>query len=153
MAKEKTKLKTEKMEREVYDTIQEYLLNNEIYLSNDEIDAVIRVSNKAKIESEHIGIRPERCQHNDREAAFQKHWLKENLIQPGINSGLGTLQGLFIENTDINRPMTSGKAVEEISKRDRMIVATVIQWLGSNCGFCFLQETLSDCGYKITRTP
>ena len=37
----------------------------------------------------------------------------------------------------------------DINERDRMIVATVIQWLGSNVGFSFLHETLKDFGYII----
>jgi hypothetical protein len=41
------------------------------------------------------------------------------------------------------------ECIEVISGRDRMIVATVIQWLGSNCGICFLEESLKRFGAKI----
>jgi hypothetical protein len=35
------------------------------------------------------------------------------------------------------------------TERDRMVAATVIQWLGSNVGFCFLEDALKACGYKV----
>lgn len=41
------------------------------------------------------------------------------------------------------------KVIQEINNRDRMIVATVIQWLGSNCGMCFLGEALERFGARI----
>jgi hypothetical protein len=42
-------------------------------------------------------------------------------------------------------------AVVKITARERFIVATVIQWLGSNVGFCFLREVLKSCGYDIVK--
>ena len=37
-------------------------------------------------------------------------------------------------------------------ERDRIVAATVIQWLGSNVGFGFLEEALRKCGYRIERS-
>lgn len=34
----------------------------------------------------------------------------------------------------------------QISGRDRMVAATVIQWLGSNCGQYFLKQVNERCG-------
>ncbi|WP_164740353.1 hypothetical protein, partial [Xanthomonas euvesicatoria] len=67
----------------------------------------------------------------------------------GVNYGHGILQDLFIEG---GHNMFGRKVIEEISNRDRMIVATVIQWLGSNCGMCFLGEALRRFGAKIVET-
>ncbi len=140
------------MEEKVYRKIQEYLEDNEIYLSDAEVDTVIRLSKKAQVDSEHTGFRVDRIEHNDREKSFHDHWKKENLIQPGLNFGNGTLQGLFCSIPKGTYSPAFHHGIEvEITKRDRMIVATVIQWLGSNCGWCFLEETLKDCGYKIVK--
>ncbi len=43
------------------------------------------------------------------------------------------------------------KPIFHITKNDRVIVATVIQWLGTNIGFNFLERTLKKCGYKIVK--
>ena len=84
---------------------------------------------------------------------FASKWSKENKKNPGTNYGHGILQDLFfsghvfasILSTDIP------KCHLVITKRDRLIVATVIQWLGTNVGFCWLRETLKIAGYKITK--
>ena len=39
----------------------------------------------------------------------------------------------------------------KITDRDRLVSATVVQWLGTNCGLCFLRETLEEAGYKIVK--
>jgi hypothetical protein len=33
--------------------------------------------------------------------------------------------------------------------RDRILAATIIQWLGTPCGFCFLEESRARCGYRV----
>lgn len=100
---------------------------------------------------ENRGYFEERCDHNPREKAFRDHWLKENEPCPGVNAGWGILQDLFI-NHDRTKPIYRPKYLEKMQPRDRAIVATVIQWLGTNCGWCFLEETLKKCGYTIVDT-
>ncbi len=39
----------------------------------------------------------------------------------------------------------------KITLRERFIAATVIQWLGTNCGMAFLKEALDKCGLKIVQ--
>ncbi len=87
-----------------------------------------------------MGINPSRLKHNEREQAFHDQWQQENAPVAGINNGHGILQDLFINRGE---SFASRRVVEEINNRDRMIVATVIQWLGSNCGMCFLNEALA----------
>ncbi len=97
------------------------------------------------------GIRCVRLnQNNPREVAFAQEWDKENDSEwnSGTNHGRGILQDLFI-NTEPNWPFFHKYYQLFISRRERMIVATVIQWLGSNCGMSFLHSTLGKCGYKI----
>ena len=76
---------------------------------------------------------PIRRNQNAREKAFFDQWLYEqesslltNLFQ---GSGLGDL----------------------VSHREATIAATLIQWLGTNVGFCFLESALKRCGYKIVK--
>ncbi len=129
------------MDKELCNQIKEVLEGNELFLTEEEVNTVLQISYRHKTDREHVGIRRERCVNNDREMAFHKHWLEENRINFGLNSGHGILHGLFVGHNI------------ELTKRDRMIVATAIQWLGSNCGFGFLEETLKDCGYSIRPIP
>ena len=77
----------------------------------------------------------------DLENAFHDEWIKENLPQPGLNSGRGILQGLM-NHHEI-----------EISDRERKIVASIIQWLGTNIGSSFLDNSLKRAGYSpLTKT-
>jgi len=89
------------------------------------------------------GIDQHRLQHasNDLEIAFAEKWEKENECRPGINSGHGILQDLYLTQKD-------GK-YQWITNEERIAAATAIQWLGTNCGFCFLNTVLEKCGYRI----
>lgn len=72
--------------------------------------------------------------YNDIERAFADEWLQECTPHPGINYGNGILQDLFLGN---HRPPIDHQL---LSDREHMIVATVIQWLGTNCGRSFLKQ-------------
>jgi hypothetical protein len=110
------------------------------------LDDILNAADKVACYKANVGINTKRLPHNEREKAFYEQWLQENAPVAGVNCGHGILQDLFIESelTGFNR-----KVIEEISNRDRMIVATVIQWLGSNCGMCFLGEALEKFGARI----
>jgi hypothetical protein len=106
-----------------------------------DLDAVLKAADKVLCYKANIGLQVSRIEHNPREKAFHEQWLEENAPVAGVNNGHGILQDLFIER---DTPFSQfGKVIEEISNRDRMIVATIIQWLGSNVGMCFLQESLA----------
>jgi len=89
--------------------------------------------------------------YNDREIALSEHWQKENIKNTGINFGQGILQDNFCEHK--GHPFSIGGDVMhlKINNRDRFIVATIIQWLGTNVGFCWLQEAFKKAGYSITK--
>jgi hypothetical protein len=99
------------------------------------------------------GWQRDRIKHNDREKSFAELWEKEN--DPDycrcINFGHGLLQDLFIRQDGPIYPHRGGSAALIVNKRDRFVVATVIQWLGSNCGLEFLQKALEKCGYRLER--
>lgn len=81
-----------------------------------------------------------RFKQNPLEKRFAEKWDERNQL-----SGHTTLDYLLAENN--NRP--SGEATD----RDREVAATVIQWLGSPVGQCFLSDVLEfDIRDLIRRT-
>lgn len=68
-----------------------------------------------------------------RELAFHEQWVKE---QDGTGILFSHLSNLgFL-------PMT---------QRDATLAATLIQWLGTNVGFAFLEDALKRAGFKIVK--
>lgn len=96
-----------------------------------------------------MGWKHERIPYNYREMAFAKEWERENkksLILGGpILTELhrGPRESLLSEGTLLCEP----------TNRERCIVATIIQWLGSNVGFAWLERVLNNCGYTIVQIP
>jgi len=133
--------------------IDEYLQNGldgmEVHLCEEEIDQIIRLALKMERQKEHVGLFSERINHNEREKAFHDQWLKENIETYGVNYGFGILQDLFFQSSGNPMGLMASKCLERINERDRMIVATVIQWLGSNVGMGFLNEALRQFGARI----
>lgn len=96
------------------------------------------------------GLRWDRTAHNPREKALADKWEEENEPNPGLNYGHGILQDLF-GKWGMFGPAGGSEVSHVITDRERMIVATVVQWFGSNCGWGFLEEALKKCGYRIVR--
>ena len=98
--------------------------------------------------SKNLGFFTERLKYDefDLENSLSKNW-KEEQKRKNINHGQGILQDLFI--TPSGSMIKNDKAITKITDRDRLIVATVIQWLGTNCGMCFLNEAMNEAGYRI----
>ena len=78
------------------------------------------------------GMRQYRFKQNPMEKIFAKAWEERNTDPSGRVDGRGTLDYLLTENPD--------KPCGEVSDRDRIVAATVIQWLGSPVGQYFLYE-------------
>lgn len=76
----------------------------------------------------HEGRRPERCNNNPLEKIFAEEWQELNGSE---GRRYGVLEYLLAE--DPNHPRG------EMSQRDATVAATVIQWLGSSVGLCFLE--------------
>jgi hypothetical protein len=98
------------------------------------------------------------------ELIFQEQWNKENSECPGFNRGLGTAQELFCVSDRsaelFTGPDRDDKAfysstfeketmIYDLTVREHKIIATIIQWLGTPCGFGFLQNCLKLCGYSL----
>lgn len=79
------------------------------------------------------------------ELAFAEEWEKENDERPGVNFGHGILQDLMFER----HGHMSQRCREEITPRDARIVATVVQWLGTNCGRGFLHAVFTRSGSRL----
>jgi len=86
------------------------------------------------------------CLYRNREQAFADQWAHEHRI--------GDLaQELMV------RPPKKGERRSPfgfdgvlafwLTYRERVILATVVQWLGSNVGFDFLRQALARCGCEI----
>lgn len=104
----------------------------------------------------HTGLHSERCQNNPREQAFAEEWREENRTDVAVNYGFGILQDLMMIRTGNKDRFNWVSGQEEvfaeiITERDARIVATVVQWLGSNIGMDFIRSALSKCGYDVIR--
>lgn len=91
-----------------------------------------------------------RVHDNPREAAFAQVWEDECKERKWINYGYGLIQDLFFTG---NRNFIFPQVIchHEVTDSERFVAATVVQWLGTNCGMSFLEEALSKCGYKIVK--
>ncbi len=96
-----------------------------------------------------------------REVAFAEEWEKEN-NRDQFTTRASLLQQLMLLYSEHPRRgffrdylcafgAPYRKVAFRIRRRDAVIVATIIQWLGSNIGFCFLEMALRRCGYKIVK--
>lgn len=93
------------------------------------------------------------------ESVFADLWEEENERRPGRNYGYGLLQDLMFGHWDRSKRCRVGRDffLDQpwvrflIRRRDAVIAATVVQWLGSNVGFSFLEQALNRAGYVIRR--
>jgi hypothetical protein len=121
-----------------------------------------------------IGLHVRRCLHRppvgwhdretyiNRERVFAEEWEKDN---PKRYEGVSrTLECLFAVPTPEGHrgawlSSLSGDGLymrkafgwRAPSYRDRVVAATVVQWLGTNVGFAFLETCLRKCGYTVRR--
>jgi hypothetical protein len=70
----------------------------------------------------------------NKERIFRDAWRKANRRERGLNGGCGLLELLLSPHTE------RGFALFRLTQRDATVAASVIQWLGTNCGQGFLFE-------------
>lgn len=94
----------------------------------------------------------------NREQVFAEEWEKDNPIRwEGSSRTLHCL--FFVHDRRAPRRMIEGPDSTNgrwafggpPTYRDRVVAATVIQWLGSNVGFAFVETALRKCGYRVSR--
>jgi hypothetical protein len=97
----------------------------------------------------HTGFRVDRCRFSLLERVFAEQWLHEN--RPARFSGGGILQCLFIRYDGVLWSPFGERRPPRlwINRRDALVAATVIQWLGTNVGFSFLERCIRMAGGRI----
>lgn len=83
----------------------------------------------AVLEPRLIGRHPQRLMGAER--IYVEEWRKENERLGHVNSGYTLLEWILCP---------SDQKPSRISQHDAEIATTVIQWLGTNCGLCFVQK-------------
>lgn len=94
-------------------------------------------------ELKHEGNRPDRARDLMPERVFAEEWKKENERVLAVNFGLIALE--LILNSNLLTQQAFGHNYfadldRRPTQRDATVAATVIQWLGTNCGKCFLDR-------------
>lgn len=79
--------------------------------------------------SPHRGYLHQRIQNNALEAAFAQMWEDSN------------------ENGDLLHMIVGD--LEKFTRRECYIVASVVQWMGTNVGMGFFETALNQCGHTI----
>lgn len=74
-----------------------------------------------------------RHNYNDTEEAFYDEWIKQS-------RHLSTL--ISPRDPDMKIKVTT---------RDRIVAASIVQWMGTNCGMGFLHAVLARCGKEIVK--
>jgi len=99
----------------------------------------------------HKGIQRKRLKHNILEKTLADDWEDLNKKRSYISHGFGILQDLMVITSDkrVHNSWSIKGFSFVITQRDAVIVATIIQWLGTNVGMCFLEKALGKAGYKI----
>lgn len=108
---------------------------------------------------DHSGLHASRINHpsSELEKAFAEQWHEENDEGKKWAGTTRVLDALLrkdgaptraLSGFD-DRPYHFG---EPPTQRDATVAATVVQWLGSTVGRCFLEESLERAGWKLIRT-
>lgn len=98
----------------------------------ERIDGLLAPSERRKRVLRHLSMRHYRTKNpaNATEAVFSVAWAMENSDRP-------LLPLLLMPD-----PGSSHRPPPPICQRDATVAATVVQWLGSNVGMCFLRDVL-----------
>lgn len=86
---------------------------------------------ESAIDPEHISLQRDRLT-NPSERIYWEEWLKEQERHPGLNHGFTMLEFVLCP---------SGQAYpDRPTQRDAHVAASVIQWIGTNCGRGFVDK-------------
>lgn len=100
--------------------------------------------------SKNTGFHEKRTKINDSTGKLEKSladlWDKENIPNRNVNYGMGILQDLCYNNR-------CGDYYAHIDEDTRAVVATVVQWLGTNIGRCFLEQAFREADWTIIMHP
>lgn len=109
-------------------------------------------------EAERLWVSSTPCGSSEREAAFARCWMRWNhpRLRAGTNYGLGVLVDLVgVDCRNAHSPGLGGGYKRgpcwPVRRRDCQVAATVVQWLGTNIGMCFLEEALQRAGFRLVQ--
>ncbi len=93
--------------------------------------------------------------HSACEIAFAEQWKSANINSDMVRLLLtadcaADAEGAFYVSHVLGGCAHARHPIGPATKRDRVVAATVIQWLGTNCGRAFLADALRKAGYSIT---
>ena len=96
----------------------------------------------------HRGARAEQLahEHSDVERVFMRLWEEENDPHRGHR---GQILPALLDDQPHDLTNILWTRPPKVSQRDAHVAATVIQWLGSNVGHCFLVRALREAGYRV----
>jgi hypothetical protein len=113
----------------------------------------------------HDRVEGEKCNYHGclREKAFADAWEQaqrddhilaalSSITVPKGTPGAWRPVHLALANEYRARSWSSEDDDELYTQRDATVAATVVQWLGTNVGFCWLDETLKKAGYTTLHT-
>lgn len=123
----------------------------------EELEEVI--SNIEEYGKQNKGLFFDRGGQNELQKSLKEEWMKMNINSVETISSVkmecffsirknNILQMLF---TEYGKFGYIDKTLLDITPRDRFVVATIIQWLGTNVGSSFLETALNNAGFKITK--
>jgi hypothetical protein len=79
----------------------------------------------------HVSLQPKRLS-NDAERIYAERWQTENERRPAINSGFTLIEWILCPQGE--------RQPTRVTQRDAVVAASVIQWLGTSYGHCFVLE-------------
>ena len=90
---------------------------------------------------EHRGSKTSQRRYNTglTERIYLRRWQAHQVRQPGINGGCGLLELLLADDLQLGAGGLAPIPVY-LTQEAARIAATVIQWLGTNCGLAFIRE-------------
>lgn len=97
------------------------------------MDALSRV-----IDPRPITLHPERLT-NTAELVYFELWAKRNERIPHLNGGYTLIEHLLCPSSQRDS-FTKRAKPSSVTQHDMTIATSVIQWLGTNCGRCFIRE-------------
>lgn len=92
----------------------------------------------ATLDPPHVSLQENRLT-SPPERVFLEKWRKENERHPAVNSGFTLLEWICCPGGQ--------KLPDRVNNRDAQVAASVVQWLGTNCGLSFILE----CEREIKR--
>lgn len=95
----------------------------------------------------HEGLYRRRISDSPREKAIAEQWEKENADGVSFGAHWGGQRVPLIVAL-----LMGDEGSPDVTQRDATVAATVLQWLGSNVGFCFLQDAFRKAGYDVRYT-